>query len=249
MHHSLRRLSSLGEINKCTSYLEIGVSTGKTFSNLDFPKMHAVDPAFKFDITKSNRDGIKFYEMESDKFFYQSSEGNKYDLIFIDGLHTYDQTYRDFCNCLLHATHKTIFLIDDVFPSDSYAGMRNQKFAVSSRKKEAPASTDGTSIFAWMGDVFKILYYIHLFNSNFEYATIWDQGNPQTVLWNESSSLINKDLIKDKPYKKITNYAFILQSIENLNQISFERTMNYCPEIYQFVREEDILKYLGKIFK
>ncbi len=248
MHHSARRLLSLGKINKCRTYLEIGVFTGQTFSKLDFEIMHGVDPLFKFDTTTLRRDGIEFYQMDSDKFFYQTSEKNKYDLIFLDGLHTYDQTYRDFCNCLSYSSEKSIFLIDDILPCDNYAAMRNQNFAMNLRRIEAPLNTDGTFNIKWMGDVFKILYFINLFNSNLEYATIINNGNPQTIVWNESSALINKDYIKKKPYKKVNNYPFILQSIENLNQSSFERTMNYCPDIYQFVREEDILEYLEKIF-
>tara|TARA_Y100001968_G_C19432616_1_gene757891 strand:- start:1287 stop:2048 length:762 start_codon:yes stop_codon:yes gene_type:complete len=247
MHHSARRLLSLGKINKCTSYLEIGVHTGKTFSKLDFNTMHGVDPEFKFDITKSNRDGTEFFQMNSDKFFYQTSKKNKYDLFFLDGLHTYDQTYRDFCNCLSCSNQKSIILIDDILPSDSYAAMRNQNFAMNLRIAESP-SYDGKINYAWMGDVFKILYFINLFNSNLEYATISNNGNPQTVVWKESPSIVNKDYIKKKPYKKLNNYHFILQSIENLNKASFERTMNYCPEIYQFAKEEDILNYLEKIF-
>ena len=248
MHHSARRLLSLGKINKSTAYLEIGVFTGKTFSKLDFETMHGVDPSFEFDITKVNRDGIEFYQMGSDDFFYQTSGKNKYDLIFLDGLHTYDQTYRDFCNCLSRSNHKSIFLIDDILPCDSYAAMRNENFALNLRRIEAPP-TDGKFNKAWMGDVFKVLYFIKLFNSNLEYATIINNGNPQTVVWNESSSLINKDLIKNKPYKKVTNYHFILQSIENLDKASFEKTMNYCPEIYQFVKEDDLLDYLEKLFR
>ena len=210
--------------------------------------MHGVDPTFKFDLNKSKKEGIEFFEMNSDNFFKEISDENSYDLIFIDGLHTYDQTYRDFCNCLSYSHSKSIFVIDDVVPCDSYAGMRNQNFAVNQRINQTNPTPDGSVNIAWMGDVYRILFLIKIFNSNFEYATLCDGGNPQIVLWKESS-LNNKKYMEKKPFEKCFNYPFFLQAIENLNNINFDWVMNYCPEIYQFVREEDIFDYLKKIFK
>ncbi|HET7247078.1 MAG TPA: class I SAM-dependent methyltransferase [Streptosporangiaceae bacterium] len=44
-----------------------------------------------------------FAEMTSDEFFAGLPTGKTYDLIFIDGLHTFEQAYRDLCNAIVHS--------------------------------------------------------------------------------------------------------------------------------------------------
>lgn len=70
-------------------YLEIGVSNGINFSEIDCVYKVGVDPALDSPATT---------HITSDDFFAQNKE--KFDVIFIDGLHHSDQVYRDIINSL-----------------------------------------------------------------------------------------------------------------------------------------------------
>ena len=41
------------------------------------------------------------------------------DLVYLDGLHTFEQTYRDLCNTLMHAHPATVILVDDTVPTST----------------------------------------------------------------------------------------------------------------------------------
>ena len=176
---SPRRLNRLAEALDCKTYLEIGVSEGITFNAVNVNTKTGVDPDFQFDWQALN-DGetIRLLPLSSDDFFAQESENSRFDLIFIDGLHTYDQTYRDLQNALLHSHQGTVILIDDTIPIDVYSCSRNQEEAVRLREQAT-----GVANLMWHGDTYKIMPLINLFHTAYQYCTIMDQGNPQTLLW------------------------------------------------------------------
>ena len=74
-------------------YLEIGVyDPNKNFNKIKIPFKISVDPG---------KEGLSeaTYTLTSDEFFKQNTE--KYDIIFIDGLHESEQVYRDIMNSLM----------------------------------------------------------------------------------------------------------------------------------------------------
>src|SRR4051812_8112010 len=80
-------------------YLEVGVHGGACFFSINVKNKTAVDPAFLFNGVKKLKhrirafpNQVKFYSLESDIFFKRKAH-EKYDVIFLDGLHTYEQTY------------------------------------------------------------------------------------------------------------------------------------------------------------
>src|ERR1700678_1170282 len=113
---SVRRIRKIGAHTAAKSYLEIGVFEGKTFHALRFPRMVAVDPKFQFKGPAPKPEGTDYFEMVSDKFFTVHAGSEKFDIIFLDGRHTFHQTFRDFCNSLTCAHDGTVWLIDDVRP-------------------------------------------------------------------------------------------------------------------------------------
>ena len=91
--------------NDYRSYLEIGVSSGKTFNKIRCENKDGVDP----------RGRHATHRMTSDEFF--SRIGNKkYDIIFIDGLHIEKQVDRDIKNSLRHLTKRGIIVMHDCNP-------------------------------------------------------------------------------------------------------------------------------------
>jgi hypothetical protein len=181
---SARRLNWLAKRLSCRTYLEIGVCTGKTFFSVDIKYRTGVDPSFQFDHNSfHDEDRIKLLNLCSDEFFSALPADEIYDLIFLDGLHTYDQTYRDFQNALLHSHPDTVLLIDDTWPCDVFSTIRDMSSALKLRQ----SLTRGSDT-RWHGDTYKIIPLLALFHTSYQYATIIDRGNPQTLVWRKKPS-------------------------------------------------------------
>ena len=94
---SRRRINSLRNIIDAKNYLEIGVCTGKAFNKPDFAGTKvAVDPKFRFNTAIYSNNRTQFFECTSDIFFEAFNQSAKFDIIFIDGLHTYEQPFRTY---------------------------------------------------------------------------------------------------------------------------------------------------------
>src|SRR3954454_25397025 len=102
---------------KSPSYLEIGVFQGVTFDQIVSPYKVAVDPNFEFDVDAArlkNRH-CHYHAMTSDQFFQTKvMQHGKFDVIFLDGLHTFEQTLRDLLNSVAYLKAGGVVVIDDV---------------------------------------------------------------------------------------------------------------------------------------
>ena len=175
----IERLNALADINSASTYLEIGVAKGATFAQVEVPFKVAVDPKFLFDVHHRADQHTIFHEVTSDVFFAKlASDHVDFDLIYLDGLHTFEQTFRDFCASIGHSHDGTIWLIDDTCPSGWLAANRNRRVTRGVRKFLRIRDR------AWMGDVFKVVFAIHDFFPQFSYATFPRRG--QTVVWRAS---------------------------------------------------------------
>lgn len=173
------RLHALASINDARAYLEVGVSAGDTFVNVTgMARKVAVDPLFRFDIDAYSDAATEYCAVTSDAYFETLQVDDAFDLIFLDGLHTFEQTYRDLTNALLHSHNRSIILIDDTLPSSAYSAIKDPAESVRARR-EAGITGPGP----WHGDVFKTVFAIHDFHPGLNYLTLSDTGNPQTVVW------------------------------------------------------------------
>lgn len=180
LHQTIfERLNALAEINSASKYLEIGTAKGKTFFKVNVSYKVAVDPQFRFDINSCNNKNCFFHQNTSDVFYAtQAINHGEFDLIYLDGLHTFEQTFRDFCASLSCSNKQTIWLIDDVYPLSLLESIPDQKL-VQRLRKLLRIKTN-----RWTGDVFKVVFTIHDFFPNLSYATFPGPGNQfQTVVW------------------------------------------------------------------
>jgi Methyltransferase domain len=116
------------------TYLEIGVSTGECIAAINVNYKDGVDP--------QPRHPAVNYPITSDIFFANLEPEKKYDLIFIDGLHLYEQVIKDVNNSLKHLQENGIIVLHDCNPTDYLLQIRNiQDFNLSS----------------WTGDVWKAI--------------------------------------------------------------------------------------------
>ena len=89
--------------NKFENYLEIGCDDDQLFSKVNIKNKIGVDPVSGGNIRK-----------KSDDFF--SSNKDKFDLVFIDGLHIYEQVKKDILNSLKCLKENGIILVHDCMP-------------------------------------------------------------------------------------------------------------------------------------
>ena len=90
------------------SYLEIGCFDDELFSHIKCEQKVGVDPVSGGTVRKT-----------SDQFFEANT--NKFDCIFIDGLHEYHQVKKDIINSLKYLNDDGIILLHDCLPNNFYA--------------------------------------------------------------------------------------------------------------------------------
>jgi len=109
--HILNRADMINMIAKkigAKTYLEIGVQTGKTF--------RAVNVADKIGVDPDPQWKDQTHIMGSDQFFEQLEDDEKFDIIFVDGLHQWEQVVRDLANSIEHLAPGGVILVDDCAP-------------------------------------------------------------------------------------------------------------------------------------
>lgn len=170
-----RRINVLIRELHLKSYLEIGVFQAETLVNVNARRRYGVDPVPLFDAVLLPR-GAKFAVMTSDAFFNMIRPSLKFDVAFIDGLHTVEQTYRDLINTFSHL-RAGVVLIDDTVPSDQFSAIPDQNQSYRARDQ---AGLDGRP---WHGDVWRVVMLFDRHHPELEWRTIIDEGNPQTLVW------------------------------------------------------------------
>jgi len=184
-----RRINTLVEQLDYSSYLEIGVERGKTFFAVTGPdRKVAVDPTFRFDHVRRSKtnETESFHQMTSDAYFAGPGADQRFDLVYLDGLHTWGQTLTDLLNSLARTRQDSLILIDDTVPCDPFSAIPDMSRALKARAKYGNRPTSG----AWHGDVFRVVLYVHDYMPHLNYATIMSHGNPQTLVWREDRGSI-----------------------------------------------------------
>jgi len=98
------------------SYLEIGVQfPHSNFDKIEIKNKTGVEP---FPIEDMLNKSI--VELTSDMFFKSLETDVKYDIIFIDGLHTREQCLADILNSLNHLSSNGCILVHDCLPTAEY---------------------------------------------------------------------------------------------------------------------------------
>jgi SAM-dependent methyltransferase len=114
------------------SYLEIGCADNTCFSRVNASRKIGVDP---------DRGGT--HRMTSDEFFADNKQ--RFDAIFIDGMHTYQQVKKDFENARKVLNPAGVIFFHDVLPDNRYTAWPTKK----GRPKVK-------GVVAWNGDVWRI---------------------------------------------------------------------------------------------
>ena len=173
---SARRINTLYRgMPAAQRYLEIGLELGFTFEHVQLPVRVGVDPYPLFDIERLPHN-VSVSVATSDEFFSGAEREISFDIVFLDGLHTYRQTYRDLINAL-RVCRSGVIIIDDVVPIDEVSAMPDIKESRAERKRR------GLPDMPWHGDVFKVVLCLRDHHSDLRIRTIVGSGNPQALVW------------------------------------------------------------------
>jgi len=224
MNWSARRINAAARINNARTYLEIGVYKGETFFDVEIEYKDAVDPHFLFETSPLASEKVRFFSQTSDAF-WTSDKPLKYDLIMIDGLHTFEQTFRDLVCSMRFAHDRTVWLIDDTLPTDVFSAIPDQAKAFRERQKMQIGGSP------WHGDVYKIIPAIHDFVPVLEYVTIINSGNPQTLAW----------------YQTRSNFQARQNNLETISRMTFFDIESHIS-IFRLVEEVEAMNQLKTAF-
>jgi len=182
-------------------YLEIGVFEDTVFNSipLTLDKKIGVDPF----IGGTHR-------MTSDEFF--KNNNLKFDVIFIDGLHTYDQVLKDFINSINSLSDRGMIFIHDILPTKNIHQVSDRKTSV------------------WNGDVWKLglqLSQVGNFKKNFIISNI-DYG---VGIYKKKSKLNDlKILNKKKKYFAKLKYIDYQKRFKELPIKSVFESINFITK-------------------
>jgi hypothetical protein len=192
-------IQSLIDIHQYDVYLEIGIERGLNFNKIKASVKLAVDPYIQMPYINTNN--VKFFETTSDDFFNRRPPEliNGVDIVFIDGLHTYDQSLRDVENSLKYLKPNGIIVMHDCLPDSEATAAPSWEEAA--RHPEFSGN--------WTGDVYKTIVYLRSFRKDLFVATIdtdWGIGivtkdRPENMLnmsLNDINELTFDKLIADK---------------------------------------------------
>jgi hypothetical protein len=129
------------------NYLEIGVFRGDCFINIRARRKTAVDPAPDIPLMprlkrwfKNLR--VRIHAQPSDVFFAGLDSSVRFDVVFIDGLHTYEQTLRDVENSLRFLNDGGVVLMHDC----------NPVFAAAAHPAKSKAEASAMNLPGWTGE-------------------------------------------------------------------------------------------------
>lgn len=130
------------------TYLEIGVAQGRSLALVrEGTTAIGVDPdtgSMERIFFRSPENKPQLFRLTSDDFFASCNlpeliENTTLDVVFLDGLHHFDQTLRDFINAERHSCPDSMILIHDCLPVNALVAERKRRSGF------------------WLGDVWKII--------------------------------------------------------------------------------------------
>jgi predicted O-methyltransferase YrrM len=183
----LEIIQNIITIRKYKKYLEIGCDKDQIFSNITIDFKIGVDPVQGGNVRKT-----------SDDFFISNSD--KFDIIFIDGLHEYDQVNKDIKNSLKALNDGGVILLHDCLPKSYF-------------HQAIPRSR-----MSWNGDVWKNIVELRTNSEIDTYTCFADQGIG--IIFNRPNR--KKLIISVNNFKKLKFRDFYYNYKEYLNIINSE---------------------------
>ena len=175
---------------KFNTYLEIGCFDNQLFNRINISKT-GVDPYKGGNI-----------KLKSDDFFKINKK--KYDCIFIDGLHTYEQVIKDINNSLYCINQNGIIFVHDCLPNNVY-------------EQNVPRGT-----YVWNGDVWKAIVEMRT-KKNLQTYTINADYGIGVILKKNNQNILD---INETNFKKLKFKDFFYKHKTLMNIIDYNEFKN-----------------------
>ena len=183
-------------IKNYEKYLEIGCFKNELFDRINCKKKVGVDPVSGGTI-----------RVTSDEFFYKNTE--KFDCIFIDGLHQFNQVKKDILNSIKVLNEGGIILLHDCLPNNVF-------------EQAIPRCQ-----YKWNGDVWKAIVEFRTYENLDIYTCYADHGigvifnRPnKNILKFEKDKFVNlkfEEYFKNhKTYMNIISYSQLIELIKTI---------------------------------
>jgi hypothetical protein len=215
------------------SYLEIGVCLGRTFRNIKCKRRLSVDPKENEYVT---------HVMTSNDFFKENK--NKFDLIFVDGLHVYEQVKQDILNSLECLNENGIIIAHDTFPKNEYEERyeyiidEQELIKVLDKYKVDYSKYNVRDLSAfWMGNVWKSILDLQLEDNDLEFYAL-DKNDINIFHSFETNSLSCGVTVIRRGVKNKINII----KPENLDYEFFREN---CQKILNLVTYDEIVNTLN----
>lgn len=143
-------------------YLEIGVNTGVLFLHVRAAGKLGVDPIARVPRLKrlAHPNTLlrgHLVEATSDEFFSGLDPEERFDVVFVDGDHRFEQSLRDVENALAHLSEGGVILIHDCDPPSAAAASPD------------PGDSAGGP---WCGDVFRTIVHLRATRADLRVETL-----------------------------------------------------------------------------
>jgi hypothetical protein len=132
-----------------------------------------------------------YHEVTSDEYFGSiAGHDDRFDVIYLDGLHTFEQTLRDLLNALEHLQPKGVIVIDDVRPPSFVASIPDLDVYFPVR------NWLGVEDKSWMGDVYRLVWFMDTFCQQLSFRTI-SNNHGQAVVWRQRRTEVPERRVAD----------------------------------------------------
>jgi len=231
-------------LNTCKNknYLEIGVADGVNFAEIFATYKHGVDPVKPSPLVENIiSDNFKYFQMPSDDFFSKKTiDKLNYDVVFIDGLHEYEQAYRDIVNALNYLAVSSgggCVVVHDCIPPNAIAGLPPTEYqAINESLKEYKNGLRG-----WTGDVWKAILRVRSLHSDLYVITLdcdWGvaiitKGKPESMLAYSLEDIKKMDFNDFRKNK--TQFLNLKSNSFFINFLESHRNIEIFNGIYSFI--------------
>lgn len=178
-------INTLIKKNNYKSYLEIGIQSGKCFNQIECENKIGVDPDLNVDTT---------YNLTSDDFFRTRKEF-RFDIIFIDGLHTAEQVEKDILNSLNVLNEGGVIICHDMLP-------------INEESQLVPRQTK-----CWMGDCWKAFVKLRYEREDLYMYTV-DTDCGCGIIYKGFQKKIDKLVDNYADFEKNKQYLMNIRSVE-----------------------------------
>ena len=215
--HNHQIINYLIEKNNYKTYLEIGVRRGETFSKINIEHKESCD----VNDTDWELDIPITYLMSSDEMFALMSIYKKYDIIFIDAMHSEEYLDRDIINSLKHLNHGGIILCHDILPpyNESTSELYNKQLWVGTCWKSVCKLQDQNIQFHTLNQL------------NMGLCIIKEHSNPYSLHYPYNRCTLNYDYVFRSPYIE-----------DNFEQYIYEPCTEQGKYILHYITEEEFFK-------